>query len=1640
MCIDIDIPKAELKDIDFADRTAKHERLYPLLQPLLKVLQSDFAIPSTGILLEETGGRGYHVWLLLNAALAGETAVAFGRALKSRIDFDFEFFPKQGSLGPNRKYGNLIKLPLGVHQKYGQRSIFFSLVDGTVHYYESLDDSLQLLEQVTPIPPDLLERAVEGNHADLNLDIGRTRTDHPAESSRPQFVGPLTDLLTNCTALRQIRDKAHAGRALSHTEAFQFANAVLSHQDGEKCVHQCMRVAFGDNYDERRTCEEVERIRPLFTTSCRTLVEQRVCPGYCKKSVQERNQDPLVANTSPCSVWLRRARTTVADCKGDPSEVVANSGIVERAFFRLKQYHEHEDSLFYDPFDFESFEAQLASRSQVIAHAFRQRMDMPLVGYLPVNIPKKLDDNLAMKYRRMSYSTVYDQVPIQAVFDVIAPGIETSLLPCSCGYRWNQDTQDPLRIFEDWRVAYPRFRSDIMSAIQRNPMGYHICCDIKEYYDHVDHNILFEQIRMVVSDDYILSFIKRIIRLHEADPGDKRGLPQGPAYARLLANLYLNDFDRNVQDVATAYFRYVDDFFLIFDSYESAERGLDSVVLALRKLGLELSDDEKKRAVIEPNTELAKIRRTLDKIQYGILEGTRQIQHLDPQTVSDFYSAVKRQSGSPANVEQLIEVNEALPSHLYIVSQETLIPHEFRTNVLDTCRFLIRRGWFCPKRLKKVFYRLLAIENDRQRFVELFDEMESAHRVYFLLSVFGRWRSHGEHKGLLMSLLAKAIEDDDSFVFGYAMAMLAEVEGDDPTGEIGAQGIASLTADNSWFPLARFLAAFDYALLPPDQRASVKILVDKKTSVFLRCLLLGDMGSLPSTYLDGMYLRGMLQEFCFLMVPEVASLAALATDRSEAFDAMQTFLLSKPSFKALAISLVVNAVRQRRASAGHADISNLQSLYAHVRDPELRDAMLSVLASIHTHALSPTEDFAKAHFQLANYNGCYLFERVGENESYRYLELIPEDRLRMSIKRDFDSIERVLADLASAGVLSPHEFSYDSAKREVTLLSLPQGDMVPIERGSFALDQGGIAEAFLLAADIYRKAVHFRHITGKTPLIALQNLLMDRRSGNASFFTVGRSLTTPYVFSGVTIGEENADIARMIALLLRQFFFKTDPDAVKFLERKRHSAASGFLAHTIQNMSSKEPSHRYSLERFRYLTNAYNRCLGGTPEQLNVFYLLERLKAGIFRHNPEHMTWQGVCSALNNHVLDLRILFPKEALAQVPLQNRALGYMLTRGRLHWLSFQMLNLTMHRPRIREFHSVDPDYLNLVECLLLYGIVCVETVSLCRATWEGRLLDAEKYYLLLNNDSVLVSASGYNERVPRSDFEALFTYRPDGTGKDIKDLSLRQISLLALLAWGAEIGHDNVHVTKPRGLPSERFDDLAHACLFRIPRVEAEAQKCFEGVSAALRSGDDIHPEVDIDGFRANIKVIAGDFSRLRPRLKLKRQWGRSDGKKLPEKILCKRRFGKPKSAKVDAIPAMTLVNNFPSSRYHCSWDISQNSITNLIVASAGTYAFIMDLKRGKLLGRKLSYLYSGRTMLPWDVALLAVNQGLMILVQSCHDGSQSSFWKTVCTTMSGLLTGIGVGLLLMVFYDLIHWIGPLRDAISHVKRVSENGRR
>ena len=101
------------------------------------------------------------------------------------------------------------------------------------------------------------------------------------------------------------------------------------------------------------------------------------------------------------------------------------------------------------------------------------------------------------------------------------------------------------------------------SFMRKQDSQYFLKCDVKSYFDSVDHRVLLELLGRQIRDERITDLVEVIL----ADSGE-RGIPIGTLYSQLFANVYLNEFDHFVKQGLQAeyYVRYMDDFVFFSDS------------------------------------------------------------------------------------------------------------------------------------------------------------------------------------------------------------------------------------------------------------------------------------------------------------------------------------------------------------------------------------------------------------------------------------------------------------------------------------------------------------------------------------------------------------------------------------------------------------------------------------------------------------------------------------------------------------------------------------------------------------------------------------------------------------------------------------------------------------------------------------------------------------------------------------------------------------------------------------------------------------------------------------------------------------------------------------------------------------------
>ena len=136
----------------------------------------------------------------------------------------------------------------------------------------------------------------------------------------------------------------------------------------------------------------------------------------------------------------------------------------------------------------------------------------------------------------------------------------------SYGYRPGRSAHDAIRAAQGYIQAGKSWVVDV---------------DIEAFFDHVNHDRLMHLIKRTVKDKRVLRYIGDSLRADLVLDGQRskrtQGTPQGGPLSPVLANLYLDALDKELERRGLSFCRYADDLMIFVRSERSAIRILASI-------------------------------------------------------------------------------------------------------------------------------------------------------------------------------------------------------------------------------------------------------------------------------------------------------------------------------------------------------------------------------------------------------------------------------------------------------------------------------------------------------------------------------------------------------------------------------------------------------------------------------------------------------------------------------------------------------------------------------------------------------------------------------------------------------------------------------------------------------------------------------------------------------------------------------------------------------------------------------------------------------------------------------------------------------------------------------------------------------
>ena len=242
--------------------------------------------------------------------------------------------------------------------------------------------------------------------------------------------------------------------------------------------------------------------------------------------------------------------------------------------------------------------------------------------------------------RLLGIPNVLDRLIQQAILQVLTPVFDPTFSESSHGFRPGRSAHGAAK--------------QVQRTIRR---GYRLAVDmdLSKFFDRVQHDVLMSRVARRVRDPLLLKLIGRYLRAGVMVEGvlqaSEQGTPQGGPLSPLLANILLDDLDKELERRGLPFVRYADDFVIFTKSRRSAERVFGSVHRYLTR-HLRLAINQTKSRIVDA-----------DGVEYlgFVFRGRRATINVSEKNVSKFKRRIRKLTGRSRGISMERRMSELRP-------------------------------------------------------------------------------------------------------------------------------------------------------------------------------------------------------------------------------------------------------------------------------------------------------------------------------------------------------------------------------------------------------------------------------------------------------------------------------------------------------------------------------------------------------------------------------------------------------------------------------------------------------------------------------------------------------------------------------------------------------------------------------------------------------------------------------------------------------------------------------------------------------------------------------------------------------------------------------------------------------------------
>ncbi|AZB00307.1 hypothetical protein EG359_12060 [Chryseobacterium joostei] len=628
ICIDLDISK---KEIDENKINPSNLRDVKTAAEIVVEFLNEKNIPH---LVEFSGRRGFHIWIFFERLVTKSDGynlinyIYFNVKDKFASDIAVDKFPKVPFVNKYSKgVGSGIKLPLSQNKGSNKLSFFVNIneefdfeVDNwlSIPSEKFLQKQLEILSQAQPASIKIIESVL----SDFAKTDSLPRNSYYKVKKASKIADNLSleeiiSSLSQCEHLKLIFNDFEKGLDNKERSILVGLLGQLQTQENINFGQELLLEIFSRvrGFNKEITLKNIETLKYLKPITCKSL-------GRCSSCFQCKTVSPVEL------------------IKGVSLEKISDYRIINIDFNlfnkirkSLYQYSLKNDEVPLFP--------QLETINTIDFEVVKKSIEEIYKGGYIFDIDKyKFERKENSKIRKLfNIDPLNNIISIYFIF-VLNTLYYSEISGNSYGYEFSSSFYKN-NIFTNWFINWAKYTRKIESILFNLEYSnyYLIKLDIKSFYDKIDLQRLkiklFEEAPLPIknklkelSNEDIIKYrniISYLIDLSiKTTENSKVGLPQGPVFARYLAELYLGSLDTLVEKIFISdqkrefYYRFVDDIFIFVENEDRAKKLFENMHEWLSINGLQYNDSKTKIVNVQTYADSGEYQKFKDDIKYDI--------------------------------------------------------------------------------------------------------------------------------------------------------------------------------------------------------------------------------------------------------------------------------------------------------------------------------------------------------------------------------------------------------------------------------------------------------------------------------------------------------------------------------------------------------------------------------------------------------------------------------------------------------------------------------------------------------------------------------------------------------------------------------------------------------------------------------------------------------------------------------------------------------------------------------------------------------------------------------------------------------------------------------------------------------------